>query len=109
MCLSSLYSPQRYFPREHLHVTCDNEEGDYSCLMGSGVCVMNNQPTLLLHDEYEQGTVLKASWFIFPFIDIITRFLSWLNGLRIFTFGKGLRNIWFGAVLTLRLGYYNVK
>ena len=38
-------------------MTCDNKDGDYSCLTGSGVCVMNNQPTLLLYDEYEQGNV----------------------------------------------------
>ena len=45
-----------------MHVTCDNKMGDYSCLTGSGVCVMNNQPTLLLYDEYGHGRPGLAMW-----------------------------------------------
>lgn len=48
----------RYFPRYHLHFTCD-ENGDHSCFSGGGVCVMNKLTKTLKHDQHEHGPDLN--------------------------------------------------
>ncbi|XP_066930367.1 uncharacterized protein [Clytia hemisphaerica] len=60
-CEYDVTLPESYFPREHIHLTCHNK-GDYSCLTGSGVCVMNNQPTMVLHDEHNVGMDQLSRW-----------------------------------------------
>lgn len=57
-CAYTIVLPSSYFPRYHLHFTCD-ENGDHSCFSGGGVCVMNKLTKTLKHDQHEHGPDLN--------------------------------------------------